>query len=139
METSEEEVIDRVLRRARTIAVVGLSRSPAKDSHMVASYLKSAGYRIVPVNPTAVEILGEKAYPDLRSIPEEVDVVDVFRPSEEVGGIVDEAVAIGAKAVWMQLGIVNEEAAEKARRAGLDVVMDRCMMIEHQRRSGRWR
>ncbi|NIM46129.1 MAG: CoA-binding protein, partial [Nitrososphaeria archaeon] len=112
---------------------------PGKDSHIVASYLKEAGYRIVPVNPSADEILGEKVYRDLLDIPFEVDVVDVFRPSDEVEPIVDSAIKKNVKALWMQLGIVNEEAAKKkAVEAGLDVVMDRCMMTEHKRLVWSW-
>ncbi|RMF89742.1 MAG: CoA-binding protein [Methanobacteriota archaeon] len=133
METSEEKTIRQILEEYRTIAVVGLSKNPEKDSHRVARYLQSAGYRVIPVNPTAEEILGEKAYPRLSDIPFKVEVVDIFRPSAEAGAVVEEAISVGAKAVWMQLGIVNEEAAKKARNAGLDVVMDRCMMIEHRR------
>jgi predicted CoA-binding protein len=128
----------KVLAKYKTIAVVGLSRDPSKDSSKVASYMKSAGYKIIPVNPSAEEILGEKVYKDLTDIPEKVDVVNVFRPSEEVGPIVDKAIKIGAKAVWMQLGIIDEEAAKKASDAGLDVVMDWCMMTEHKRLLGGW-
>ncbi|MEE9198761.1 MAG: CoA-binding protein [Dehalococcoidia bacterium] len=124
--------IEDILRDGRTIAVVGLSPKPDRDSHRVASYLQDHGYRIIPVNPKAQEVLGERCYPDLKSIPEPVDVVDIFRRPEEVPPIVDQAIDIGAAAVWMQLGIVNEEAAAKAREAGLAVVMDRCMLVEHQ-------
>jgi len=99
----------------------------------VASYLKEQGYKIIPVNSRAKEVLGERTYPDLSSIPESVDVVDIFRRSEEVPGIVEEAIKVGAKAVWMQEGVVNEEAAARARQGGLLVVMDRCMLKEHQR------
>jgi predicted CoA-binding protein len=132
--------IEAILNRARTIAVVGLSRNPEKDSHRVASYLQSKGYRIVPINPSADEVLGERSYPSLRELPdglkEEIDVVDIFRPSGDVPPVVDEAVEMRRRfgkpgAVWMQLGIVNEEAAQRAREAGIDVVMDRCMKIEH--------
>lgn len=125
--------IEDIVRQARTIAVVGLSPNPERPSYEVASYLKSQGYRIVPVNPTVAEVLGEKSYPDLKSIPEPVDVVDIFRRPEDVPPIVEQAIAIGAKAVWMQLGVVNEEAAHRARQAGLGVVMDRCLMVEHRR------
>jgi predicted CoA-binding protein len=121
-----------ILEQSKVIAVVGLSPKPHRDSHGVAKYLQKQGYRVVPVNPRADTILGEKAYPDLASIPEQVDVVDIFRKAEDVPPIVDEAIDIGAKAVWMQLGIVNEEAALKARTAGLGVVMDRCMLVEHR-------
>jgi predicted CoA-binding protein len=121
-----------ILEKSKVIAVVGLSPKPERDSHEVAKYLQDQGYRIVPVNPRADTILGEKSYPDLASIPEEVDVVDIFRRSDDVPPVVDQAIAIGAKAVWMQLGIVNEGAAAKAREAGLGVVMDRCMLVEHR-------
>ena len=121
-----------ILEKSKVIAVVGLSPKPERDSHEVAKYLQGQGYRIVPVNPRADTILGEKSYPDLASIPGKVDVVDIFRRSDDVPPVVDQAIAIGAKAVWMQLGIVNEVAAAKARKAGLGVVMDRCMLVEHR-------
>ena len=121
-----------ILEKSKVIAVVGLSPKPERDSHEVAKYLQDQGYRIVPVNPRADTILGEKSYPDLASIPERVDVVDIFRRSDDVPPVVDQAIDIGAKAVWMQLGIVNEDAAAKAREAGLGVVMDRCMLVEHR-------
>ena len=121
-----------ILEESKVIAVVGLSPKPERDSHEVAKYLQDQGYRIVPVNPKADTILGEKSYPDLASIPEKVDVVDIFRRSDDVPPVVDQAIDIGAKAVWMQLGIVNEDAAAKAREAGLGVVMDRCMLVEHR-------
>lgn len=125
-----------ILRNAKTVAVVGLSTDPTKDSHTVAAYLQSHGYRIVPVNPRASHILGERCYPDLLSVPVPVDVVDVFRPSEEAPAIVEQAIAIGARAIWMQVGIAHPEAAEKARQAGLKVVMDACMQMAHLRLSG---
>ena len=121
-----------ILEKSKVIAVVGLSPKPERDSHEVAKYLQGQGYRIVPVNPRADTILGEKSYPDLASIPGKVDVVDIFRRSDDVPPVVDQAIDIGAKAVWMQLGIVNEDAAAKAREAGLGVVMDRCMLVEHR-------
>ena len=121
-----------IFEKSKVIAVVGLSPKPERDSHEVAKYLQDQGYRIVPVNPRADTILGEKSYPDLASIPEKVDVVDIFRRSEDVPPVVDQAIEIGVKAVWMQLGIVNEDAAAKAREAGLGVVMDRCMLVEHR-------
>ena len=114
------------------MAVVGLSSNPEKASHRVAAYLKSMGYKVIPVNPKEKEALGEKVYSDLSSIPEKVDVVDIFRRSEDVLPTVEEAIRIGAGTVWMQLGVVNQEAADKAEEAGLAVVMDRCMMREHQ-------
>jgi predicted CoA-binding protein len=125
-----------LLANARTIAIVGLSADRQKASYFVANYLQREGYRIIPVNPRGGMILGEAVYADLQSIPEKVDVVDVFRPSSEVPGIVDQAIAIGAKAVWMQLRIINFEAAERARAAGLSVVMDKCIKMEHGRYSG---
>ena len=114
------------------MAVVGLSSNPEKASHRVAAYLKSSGFKVIPVNPKEKEVLGEKAYSDLSSIPEKVDVVDIFRRSEDVLPTVEEAIRIGAGAVWMQLGVVSQEAADKAEEAGLAVVMDACMMREHQ-------
>ena len=123
--------IKQILLSTRTIASVGLSSNPEKESYHIVAYLKQQGYHIIPVNPTAAEILGEKAYPDLESIPEKVDVVQVFRRSEDVPPVVDSAIKIGAKVVWMQVGIVNEEAAKKARAAGLQVVMDACMRVTH--------
>jgi predicted CoA-binding protein len=123
----------RILKDYRTIAVVGLSPKPTRPSHIVASYLKENGYKIIPVNPRAGEILGEISYPDLSSIPELVEVVDVFRRSNELPAIVEEAISVGAKALWMQEGVINAEAAERAREAGLLVVMDRCMRKEHRK------
>jgi len=129
-------VIQRLLRDTRTIAIVGLSTDPQRASWFVASYLKKAGYRIIPVNPKATEILGEKAYPNLASIPGPVDLVDVFRPAAEATGIARDAVAIKAKSLWLQLKLVNLEAAELATRAGLTVVLDRCVKMEHGRYFG---
>jgi len=128
--------LKRILESTRTIASVGLSSNPEKASYFVVDYLRRQGYRIIPVNPTAGEIFGEKAYPDLLAIPDKVDVVQVFRPSEDVPPIVDQAIQIGAKVVWMQEGVSNEAAAAKARAAGLDVVMDRCMRQTHRRLIG---
>jgi len=125
-----------LLKDTRVIAMVGLSDKPHRPSNFVASYLQSEGYRVIPVNPRASEILGEKAYPDLKSIPFEVDVVDIFRKPEEVPGIVEEAIAIGAKAVWQQLKIIHLEAAQQALDAGLISVVDRCLKMEHGRYSG---
>lgn len=124
-----------ILNSSRVVAVVGLSPNPERPSYRVASYLKEQGYRIIPVNPTTEKILEEVSYPDLVSIPETVDLVDIFRRPEEVPDIVEDAIKIGAKAVWMQEGVVNEEAAARAREAGLRVVMDKCMFKEHQKLS----
>lgn len=136
-----EETVDPItdlLRSARTVAVVGCSPKPHRDSHRVAAYLQRAGYRIAPVNPRCDEILGETCYPDLESVPEdvEVDVVDVFRRSEHVPPIVDAAIARGVDAVWLQLGVTHPEAEARAREAGLQVVSDHCLKIEHSRRFG---
>lgn len=130
------EDIERILRDARTIAVVGLSPNPDRPSYAVASYLQRQGYRIVPVNPTVDRVLGERSYPDLRAVPEKIDVVDVFRRPEEVPQVVEQAIQVEARVLWMQEGIVNEEAATAARQAGLQVVMDRCMLREHRRLLG---
>ena len=125
--------VDRLLD-THTIAVVGLSGDPGRPSHEVAEYLQQAGYRIVPVNPNLTEVLGEKAYPDLLSVPFDVDVVDIFRRSEFVSDIVDDAIKKGVLGVWTQLGVVDEGAARRGREAGLVVVMDRCMMVAHEHR-----
>ncbi len=125
-----------ILRRYRTVAVVGISSREDRPSYRVARYLKEHGYRIIPVNPRETEVLGEKCYPDLCSVPEPVDVVDVFRRPKQVPRVVAEAMYVGAKAVWMQEGIVHEAAARRAREAGLEVVMDRCMMAEHRKLKG---
>jgi len=126
--------IEKVLTRYRTVAVVGASPDPERASYRVAEFLQNEGYRVIPVTPKGGEILGEAVYPDLSSIPEPVEVVDVFRRSEDVLPTAEEAIAIGAKALWMQEGVINEEAAEKAGKAGLTIVMDRCMMKEILRR-----
>lgn len=129
----DPEVIQRVLRDSRIIAVVGLSPDPQRPSWYVADYLKQHGYRIIPVNPNASEVLGEKSYPTLGAVPEPIDLVDVFRPAAHCLAVAREAVAVKAKAIWLQQGIISLEAAELAHRGGLDVVMDRCTKIEHQR------
>ncbi|MFL7870855.1 MAG: CoA-binding protein [Anaerolineales bacterium] len=126
------EIIKNILLSTKTIASVGLSSNAEKVSYGIGQYLQGQGYHVIPVNPTADEILGEKSYPDLESIPEKVDVVQVFRRPEDVPPIVESAIKIGAKVVWMQEGIVNEEAAQMAREAGLQVVMDACMRSTHQ-------
>lgn len=132
----EDEKIRRILKDTRTIAVVGLSSNPAKISFQIAAYLKSQGYRIIPVNPTADTILGERAYPDVLSIPEPVDVVQIFRRPEDVPPVVEQAIRKGARAVWMQEGIAHSGAAAQAEAAGLQVVQDRCMRTEHRRLLG---
>jgi len=127
-----------MLKSARTIAVVGLSSKRYRPSYGVAAYMQSAGYRIIPVNPNETEVLGEKCYARLEDIPEKIDIVDIFRRSELVPEVVESAIRIGAKTVWMQEGVVNEEAARRAREAGLEVVMDLCILKEHrERRIGR--
>jgi predicted CoA-binding protein len=125
--------IDRILE-ARTIAVVGLSSNPLRHSHEVSAYMQDHGYRIVPVNPNETEVLGEKAYPDLASVPFDVDIVNVFRRSEHLAGVVEQAIRNGARGVWAQLGVVDPAAEAAAREAGLDFVMDECIMVEHARR-----
>jgi len=125
-----------IMKGFRTFAVVGLSPKPHRDSHIVARFLQEHGYRVIPVHPGAGNILGEKCYDSLWDIPEQVEVVDIFRRSEAVPSVVEEAVAIGAKVIWMQLGVVHQEAAERARRAGLLVVMDHCPVIEYRRHFG---
>ncbi|MCA0459057.1 MAG: CoA-binding protein [Chloroflexi bacterium] len=129
-------VIRKVLSTSKTIAIVGLSPKSERPSYFVGTYLKSEGYRIIPVNPMATEILGEKCYPDLLSIPEPVDMVDVFRKPEDCIEVAKQAIQIGAKTLWLQLRVVNIEAGELATAAGLNVVMDRCVKIEHGRYSG---
>ena len=131
-----DQVMKDILLSTKTIASVGLSSNTEKESYWIASYLKDQGYHVIPVNPTATEIFGEKAYPNLESVPEKIDVVQVFRKSEDVLPIVEDAIKVGAKVVWMQEGIVNYEAAQKAREAGLQVVMDACMRATHRRLIG---
>ncbi|HTJ97463.1 MAG TPA: CoA-binding protein [Rhodocyclaceae bacterium] len=125
--------LKRLFETVKTIAVVGCSPKPERAGHYVAKYLQDLGYRIIPVNPGQTEILGEKCYASLRDIPEPVDMIDCFRKAEDIPPIVEDAIAIGAKFVWMQLGIVNEEAAERAIAAGIEVVMDRCPKIDYPR------
>lgn len=133
---NDDQMMKDILMSAKTIASVGLSSNPAKESFGIVAYLKGQGYRVIPVNPTATEILGETAFPDLESVPEKIDVVQVFRKPEDVPPVVDSAIKVGAKVVWMQEGIVNDGAAEKARAAGLHVVMDACMRVTHRRLIG---
>ena len=130
---SDASSIADLLRSAHTIAVVGLSNKRWRPSYGVSEYMQRAGYRIIPVNPALSEALGEKCYPDLGAVPEVIDIVNIFRRSEFVPGIVDSAIRVGAKAVWMQEGVMHEAAAERARAAGLTVVMDRCLLKEHRK------
>jgi len=132
---SEADRITELLKRAHTIAVVGLSSSPMRPSHGVAAYLQTQGYRIIPVNPEIKGALGEKAYASLREVPEKIDVVDIFRRPEFVPEVVEDAIAINVPAIWMQEGVMHDQAAEKARRAGIFVVMDRCILKEHRSRA----
>jgi predicted CoA-binding protein len=125
--------VSELLRNAHTIAVVGLSSKRYRPSYGVAEYMQSAGYRIIPVNPNEHQVLGEKVFADIGGISEPVDIVDIFRRSEFVPEIVEAAIRIGARAIWMQEGVIHEEAAAKARAAGLEVVMDRCILKEHRR------
>jgi len=134
MEINDPETINRILDECKTIAVVGLSSNPVRPSYGVARYMQQRGYRIIPVNPNETEALGEKAYSNLADVPEKFDLVDVFRRSEEAGGHVDEAIRLGARAVWLQEGVIDEDAARRALDAGLMVVMDRCILKEHMRR-----
>ncbi len=125
--------IEKVLRTAKTVAVVGLSPKQDRPSNMVARYLMQVGYKVIPVNPGQSSILGCTCYPDISSIPEDIDIVNIFRKSEQVPPIVEEAVSKGCKTIWMQLGIISEEAAKLAQSAGITVIMDRCIKIEHQK------
>ena len=129
-----DDEIRHILENYKTVAIVGLSDKPERDSYGVARYLKEHGYTVIPVNPARSEILGDKSYPDLASIPQPVDIVDIFRKVEAIPGIVDEAIKIKAKVVWMQLGLAHNESAQKAREAGLFVVQSKCMKVEHAKR-----
>ena len=131
MEINSSETISRILDECRTIAVVGLSSDISRPSNGVSGYMRRVGYRVIPVNPNETDVFGEKSYPDLASVPEKIDLVDVFRRSEEAGKAVDEAIAVGAKAVWLQEGVIDRAAAQRALDAGLLVVMDRCWLKEH--------
>jgi hypothetical protein len=133
--TRGADPIGEILKKCKTIAVVGLSSNPMRPSHEVCEYMQRAGYRIIPVNPNEREVLGEKSYARLEDVPERVDVVNIFRRPEEVPTVAESAIRIGAPVVWMQLGIENEEAAEKAHAAGLAVVEDACILIEHRKRA----
>ena len=136
MPTTHTDQIADLLRNAKTIAVVGLSDSPLRPSHGVSAYMQTQGYRIIPVNPQITDALGERSYASLLEVPEKIDIVDIFRRSEYVDEIVDEAIQLKVPAIWMQESVVNERAAEKARRAGIFVVMDRCILKEHRQRFG---
>ena len=134
MEINSREAINKILEDCRTIAVVGLSSNPGRASNGVAGYMKRQGYKIIPVNPREEQVFGEKSYPSLADVPGKIDLVDVFRRSEEAGAVVDEAIKVGAKAVWLQDGVIDDEAAQRAHDAGLLVVMDRCWLREHARK-----
>lgn len=131
----QSDPIAELLRRAKTIAVVGLSANPLRPSHGVSAYMQSHGYRIIPVNPQIEECLGERAYPSLLEVPEKIDIVDIFRRPEFVEEAVDQAIQLKVPAIWMQEDVIHEKAAEKARKAGIFVVIDRCILKEHQLRS----
>jgi predicted CoA-binding protein len=134
LEINSNLTIQRIFDECNTIAVVGLSSDPRRPSHGVAAYMQRQGYRIIPVNPNETEVLGAKAYPTLADVPEKIDLVDIFRRSDEAGKAVDEAIAVGAKAVWLQDGVIDNLAAQRALAAGLLVVMNRCWLRDHVRR-----
>lgn len=134
MEINSRETITRILDECRTIAVVGLSSSPMRASNGVAGYMRKHSYKVIPVNPNETEVFGEKAYSSLAEVPDQIDLVDIFRRSEAAGEVVDEAIRLGAKAVWLQEGVIDDQAAQRALDAGLLVVMDRCWLKEHVRR-----
>jgi uncharacterized protein len=133
MPLEDDQQIESLLRTTKTIAVVGASPKPWRDSGSIAQFLAARGYKVYPVNPAYQEVLGMKCYPDIKSIGSKIDMVDIFRRPEEVLPIIEESIAVGAKSVWMQLGVINEEAAKRAEDGGLSVVMDRCIAIEHRR------
>lgn len=130
----QHKIIEKILAETKTIAIVGFSSRQSRAGYYVPAYLQEHGYHIIPVNPYLQEALGEKAYPDLLTVPEPIDLVLIFRRPENVPPVVEEAIAINAKAVWMQLGIIHETAASQAQAAGLDVVRDACMLVEHRQR-----
>ncbi len=136
MPLSEAEQITDLLRSAKTIAVVGISANPMRPSYGVAAYMQSHGFRIIPVNPEIDSVLGEKAYPSLLDVPDQIDIVDIFRRSENVPPIVDQAIEKGVRAIWMQETVVHEQAAQKARDKGIVVIMDRCILKEHRAMNG---
>lgn len=131
---NDQKVIETILSESRVVAIVGLSSNPMRPSHDIARYLQKNGYKIIPVNPNETEVLGERAYASLADVPEKIDLVNIFRRSEEAGHHVDEAIRLGIKAVWMQDGVIDEAAAERAFEAGLMVVMDDCILRQHARR-----
>ena len=133
MPIDDDEAIRRILKSAKTIAVVGASTKPWRDSNSIMQFLIDQGYKVFPVNPKYSEVLGITCAPDLSSVPEKIDIVDVFRRPEVLDEIVDDALEVGVKTLWLQVGVVNETAAERAERAGLNVIMDRCIRIDHQR------
>ena len=133
MAINSPETIRRILDECRTIAVVGLSSDPSRASNSVSGYMRRQGYRVIPVNPNETSVFGEKSYPDLFAVPEKIELVDIFRRSDEAGKAVDQAIAVGAKAVWLQEGVIDQAAAQRALDAGLLVVMDRCWLKEHAR------
>ena len=138
MEINSSETIQRILEDCKTIAVVGLSSDSGRPSFGVASYMRRRGYKVIPVNPNETEVFGDKAYPALAEVPDKIDLVDIFRRSAEAGKAVDDAIAVGARAVWLQEGVIDHDAAERARAAGLLVVMDRCWLKEHARRDHKY-
>jgi predicted CoA-binding protein len=133
VEINSRETISKILEDCRTIAVVGLSSNPGRASNGVAGYMKRQGYKVIPVNPNEQQVFGEKSYPTLTDVPDKIDLVDIFRRSEEAGKVVDEAIKVGAKAVWLQEGVIDHDAAKRAQDAGLLVVMDRCWLKDHVR------
>ncbi len=135
MEINSIETIEKILEDCKTVAVVGLSSNPGRPSYGVASYMRRRGYKVIPVNPNETEVFGDKAYATLAAVPDKIDLVDIFRRSSEAGSVVDQAVAVGAKAVWLQEGVIDQAAAQRAQDAGLLVVMDRCWLKEHARSS----
>lgn len=135
MEINSSETINKILKDCQTIAVVGVSSSLSRPSHGVAAYMRRHGYKVIPVNPNETEVFGLRSYASLADVPEKIDLVDVFRRSSEAGAAVDEAIAVGAKAVWLQEGVIDAAAAQRAEAAGLLVVMDRCWLKEHARNS----
>jgi len=136
MSSTHKDPVTDILKRARNIAVVGLSSSPLRPSHGVAAYMQSQGYHIIPVNPTIEEALGEKSYASLLDVPEKIDIVNVFRRPEFVEEVVEQAIQLKVPAIWMQEEVINEKAAEKARKAGIFVIMDQCILKEHRARFG---